>query len=232
MVADVIITAGVERVLFQQGGLIAAAARRSASSIANSRPASPSCAPRLKPMVGGDLSRVVFVSYGNPAMQGGAACPGGRDGFDVHPAFTADAERLRRVSEFVSEKFLPRLKSLARCEAGTMCKEPATDRMTFVDSHHEAFCPARLLRARGHRSGVRPRVLLAQRARASTPIRSRPRPRRSPATGGPANSAPMRSRAPLDPDGERQLLHRHDVSARPALDGAAQQHPRRGLGAR
>jgi hypothetical protein len=139
MVADVIITAGVERVLFNQGGLIASSAeaerileREFPAGFAKLRQA-------LKPMVAGDLARVVFVSYGDPAMERGAACPGGRDGFDIHPAFTADAERLRRVSEFVSVKFLPKLKSLARCEAGTVCKDPSTDRMNFVDSHLEAF---------------------------------------------------------------------------------------------
>jgi lysophospholipase L1-like esterase len=139
MVADVILASGVERVLFQQGGLIASADeaqrildREIPAGFAKLRAA-------LKPMVGGGLSRVVFVSYGNPAMRGGAVCPGGRDGFDVHPAFTADGERLRRVSEFVSGKFLPRLKALARCEAGVICKQPETDRMTFVDGHHGAF---------------------------------------------------------------------------------------------
>ena len=139
MVADIIVTPGVERVLFNQGGLIASSAeaerildREFPAGFAKLRQT-------LKPMVAGDLARVVFVSYGNPAMERGAACPGGRDGFDIHPAFTANAERLRRVSEFVSEKFLPRLKSLARCEAGTICKDPATDRMNFVDTHLEAF---------------------------------------------------------------------------------------------
>jgi hypothetical protein len=34
---------------------------------------------------------------------------------------------------------MPKLKSLALAEAGTTCKEPANDRMTFVDSHHELF---------------------------------------------------------------------------------------------
>ncbi len=201
----------------------------SASSSANSRRASPSCAQALKPMVGGDLSRVVFVSYGNPAMERGAACPGGRDGFDVHPAFTADAERLRRVSEFVSAKFLPKLKSLARCEAGTVCKDPATDRMTFVDSHLEAFSPARRLRARGHRSGLRPRMLLAE----GRELQRRSGRGRDLAAGlQPAAERipPLRIARPLDQDRERQLLHRHDVPARPAGDRAAQQHPRRGLG--
>ena len=37
-------------------------------------------------------------------------CPGGRDGLDVHPAFGADAERLRAAAQFVDTKFLPKLK--------------------------------------------------------------------------------------------------------------------------
>ena len=139
MVADVIITSGVERVLFQQGGLIASAAEAQSILDRNIPAGFAKLRAALKPMVGGGLSRVVFVSYGNPAMQGDAVCPGGRDGFDVHPAFTADGERLRRVSDFVSGKFLPQLKALARCESGVNCKQPATDRMTFVDSHHDAF---------------------------------------------------------------------------------------------
>ena len=139
MVADVIITSGVERLLFQQGGLIASAAeaqrildREVPANFARLRTA-------MKPFVGGDLSRVVFVSYGNPALQGDAPCAGGRDGLDVHPAFTADAERLRAVSNFVSGRFLPRIKALARCESGAACRDPASEKMTFVDSHQAAF---------------------------------------------------------------------------------------------
>ena len=41
------------------------------------------------------------MSYGHPAMQGDAPCPGGRDGLDIHPAFTADATRMKNVTEFV-----------------------------------------------------------------------------------------------------------------------------------
>ncbi len=190
MVADVIITSGVERVLFQQSGLISSAAEAQRILDRDFPAGFAKLRTTLKPMVGNDLSRVVFVSYGNPAMERGAACPGGRDGFDVHPAFTADAERLRRVSEFVSEKFLPRLKSLARCEAGTPCKEPASDRMTFVDTHLEAFSRHGVC-ARADTDPDFDRECFSPRARASTPIRSRPRPRRSPATGGPASSAPM-----------------------------------------
>ena len=102
----------------------------------------------LKPLVGGNLSRVVYVSYGNPALAGpDTPCPGGRDGFDVHPAFAADGERLREAVNFVSRKFLPGIKALARCEDGRICRDPATERMTFVDSHQAAFA-ARRLRAR------------------------------------------------------------------------------------
>ena len=139
LVADVIITAGVERVLFNQGGLIAAVPqaqqildRDFPGHFAKLRAA-------LKPMVGGHLSRVVYVSYGHPAMHGGASCPGGRDGLDVHPAFTADAARLRSVTDFVQTKFMPKMKALARCEGGPACKTPDSDRMTFVDSHQAAF---------------------------------------------------------------------------------------------
>ena len=36
-------------------------------------------------------------------------------------------------------KFLPKVKALARCEAGPKCANPDTDRMTFVDAHQAAF---------------------------------------------------------------------------------------------
>ena len=139
LVADVIISAGVERTLFNQGGQLATVPqaqsildREFPNNFAKLRTA-------LKPLVGGNLSRVVYVSYGHPAMQGDAPCPGGRDGLDVHPAFTADGPRLKNVTDFVLNRFLPRVKALARCEAGPQCANPDTDRMTFVDSHQAAF---------------------------------------------------------------------------------------------
>jgi hypothetical protein len=138
LVADVIVTS-VERVLFNQGGLIATPQRGQALLDRDLPDGFAKLRAALKPILGGDLARVVFVSYGHPALQGGASCPGGRDGLDVHPAFTADAGRLARVSEFVLNKFLPRLHELARCEAGPKCANPDTDRMTFVDAHQAAF---------------------------------------------------------------------------------------------
>jgi len=140
LVADVIITESVERVLFNQGGLITTVPQAQRMLDRDLPGSFGKLRTALKPLVGGDLSRVVFVSYANPAVSGDAAvCPGGRDGLDVHPAFTADGAKLRLVSEFVNTKFLPRLKSLARCEAGVICREPATDRMTFIDAHQPRF---------------------------------------------------------------------------------------------
>jgi hypothetical protein len=94
----------------------------------------------LKPMVGGDLSRVVYVTYGHPALRAdGSPCTGGQAGFDVHPSFRLDGERMRQVSNFVSTRFLPVLKAIAQCSGGVNCPNPATDRFTFVEAHQPAF---------------------------------------------------------------------------------------------
>ncbi len=139
IVADVILTPSVERTLFNQGGLIATVPqaqrvldRQLPGRFVRLRAA-------LKSVVGKNLSRVVFVSYGNPAMRGGQACSGGRDGLDVHPAFAADPAKLRETGEFVQNRFLPALRSLARCEGGAICAEPQTDSMSFADAHQPAF---------------------------------------------------------------------------------------------
>jgi hypothetical protein len=127
MVADVIVEDATERALFNRSGVIGSVEqaqnildRELPGSFAKLRTA-------LKPLVGGDLARVVYVSYGNPALEArGSPCAGGRLGFDIHPAFSADPTRLRRVADFVSAKFLPKLKTL-------------TQQMTFVDAHQDAF---------------------------------------------------------------------------------------------
>jgi hypothetical protein len=93
----------------------------------------------LKPLVG-DLQRVVYVSYANPTLaDGGRPCPGGRAGFDIHPSFNAEPQRLANVSDYVENEFLPQLKALALCQSGVLCRDPAGDRMTFVDAHQPAF---------------------------------------------------------------------------------------------
>lgn len=139
LVADVILESRTERILLGRGGHIATVAdsqrildRNLPNDFLRLREA-------LKPLVGGNLARVVFVSYGHPALAGpGQTCPGGRGGFDVHPGFGANPDRLRRVSEFVSNEFLPKIKAIALCD-GKLCRQPETDRMTFVDGHQQAF---------------------------------------------------------------------------------------------
>ncbi len=139
LVADVIVDNPTERVLFRRSGVMgsvedsrAALARDLPQSFAKLREA-------LKPLVG-DLQHVVYVSYANPTLaEAGAPCPGGRAGFDIHPSFNAEPQRLAKVSSYVDQEFLPRLKALALCQSGVLCRDPTADRMTFVDAHQAAF---------------------------------------------------------------------------------------------
>jgi hypothetical protein len=140
LVANVIVDATAERLLLRQAGAIASVSD-SEKSLDNDLPDEfARLRNALKPFVGGNLAHVVFVSYGNPALQDeNKPCPGGRAGFDVHPAFSADKERMRAAAEFVDTKFLPKLKALATCDGNKVCHDPMTDRMTFVDAHQAAF---------------------------------------------------------------------------------------------
>ncbi|HVX75808.1 MAG TPA: hypothetical protein VHB49_06765 [Bradyrhizobium sp.] len=139
LVADTIVDAPTERELFTRIGVI--------GSVDDSRDELRQDLPRgfarlreaLKPLVGGNLDHVVYVSYANPALVNGAPCPGGRAGFDIHPSFNVDPARLVRVSGFVQSEFLPALKALALCQSGVLCSDPDHDRMTFVDAHQSAF---------------------------------------------------------------------------------------------
>src|SRR6202051_4297789 len=140
LVADVIVENATERVLFRRSGVMgtvddsrAALTRDLPQSFVRLREA-------LKSLTGGALSHVVYVSYANPALaDGGAPCPGGRAGFDIHPSFNAEPQRLAAVSRYVQDEFLPQLKALATCQSGVLCRDPASDRMTFVDAHQAAF---------------------------------------------------------------------------------------------
>jgi lysophospholipase L1-like esterase len=138
LVADVIIEATRERALFSRAGIMSTIEaaqetldRKLPGDFARLRAA-------LKPLVNNALERVVFVSYGNPALdRGGGPCQGGRGGFDIHPAFGVDGERLRRTATFVQDRFLPGLKEIVTCSAKGAC--PASEAMTFVDDHQPAF---------------------------------------------------------------------------------------------
>lgn len=138
LVADVIVEESTERTLFRQAGAL--------GSVENSRVALTRTLPQnfaklreaLKPFVDGDLSRVVFTSYANPALSNDAPCRNGKDGFDIHPAFNADPARMANVINFLETEFLPQMKGLATCEGGAICRS-RKDRMTFVDEHQPAF---------------------------------------------------------------------------------------------
>jgi lysophospholipase L1-like esterase len=139
LVADVIVDTATERALFRRSSVMAsvddargALTRDLPQGFAKLREA-------LKPLVG-DMSRVVYTSYANPTLSAaGAPCPGGRAGFDIHPSFNAEPQRLAAVSNFVESEFLPQLKAIALCQSGILCRNPRADRMTFVDAHQAAF---------------------------------------------------------------------------------------------
>jgi hypothetical protein len=140
LVANVIVDGTTERLLLKEGGSLASALDAERSLDLDLPDEFARLRAGLKPYVNGDMGRVVFVSYANPALQApNVPCPGGLDGLDVHPAFNADPTRLREAAAFVDAKFLPKLKMLATCEGGKVCKDPLGDRMTFVDSHQATF---------------------------------------------------------------------------------------------
>ena len=193
LVADIIVEAPTERTLLKGGGAIASVEdaqkvldRELPGNFAKLRAA-------LKPLLGGNLSRVVYVSYGNPALAApDTPCPGGRDGFDVHPGFGVDAERLRQTVNFVSHKFLPGIRALARCDDGKSCRDPATERMTFVDGHQPAFANHGVCARSADDPAVRPAVLFVQgRDLRAEPGTRRHRPDELRPCGA-ANSVPMR----------------------------------------
>jgi hypothetical protein len=137
LVADVIIDSTAERVLARRSGVIStvdeaqAQLDRLPANFARLRGA-------LKSLLGGSLDKVVFTAYGNPALAAdGGVCAGGRDGFDVHPAFRADGGRLRKATLFVQNQFLPAIKSIATCTNGITCGPGES--MAFADAHQAAF---------------------------------------------------------------------------------------------
>lgn len=93
----------------------------------------------LRRVMGSDLSRVVFTTYGNPGLHdGGTPCATSRTGFDAHPAFEINGNTLKETVKFVETKFIPTLQSYVTCKAGAGCASNA-DAMVYVDGHRSAF---------------------------------------------------------------------------------------------
>ena len=138
LVADVIVDTPTERVLFRRTGVMGSVDDSRAALVRDLPQSFSKLREALKPLVG-DMSRVVYVSYANPTLGAGAPCPGGRAGFDIHPSFNAQTQRLANVSNYVENEFLPQLKALGLCQSGVLCRDPGGDRMTFIDAHQAAF---------------------------------------------------------------------------------------------
>lgn len=139
LVADVIVDSPTERGIFRRSGVIGSI-DESRSTLQRQLPQNfAKMREAFKGLVD-DMSRVVYVTYANPALANrGVPCPGGPGGFDVHPSFSADPNRLAAVASFVDNEFLPRLKDLAQCTGGVLCRDPSADAMTFVDAHQRTF---------------------------------------------------------------------------------------------
>ncbi|MGH6707640.1 MAG: hypothetical protein ACREEK_01595 [Bradyrhizobium sp.] len=139
LVADVIVDTATERALFRRSGVLASVDEARGALMRDLPQGFAKLREALKPLVG-DLSRVVYTSYANPTLaDSGTPCPGGRAGFDIHPSFNAEPQRLAAVSNFVDGEFLPQLKALALCQSGILCRNPRADQMTFVDAHQANF---------------------------------------------------------------------------------------------
>ena len=141
LVANVIVDATTERVLLRQGGAIASA-QDSQKLLDDDLPDDfAQLRTALKPLVGGNLARVVYRllrqsgdAGGEPALPGRTRWPRRASGVSA-PMPSGCAPR----PTFVDTKFLPKIKMLATCDGDKNCRDPLTDRMTFTDAHQAAF---------------------------------------------------------------------------------------------
>ena len=139
LVADILLVESRERQILVRRKLIStpADARRKFGALTEDFK---SLRRALARFTGGSLERVVFVNYGNLAMhQGDRVCPASRRGFDAHPTFGINGDKLGLAARFVEDELLPKLKSHATCSNGGGCENPERDRMTYVDEHRDAF---------------------------------------------------------------------------------------------
>jgi hypothetical protein len=141
LVADVIVNGNPERSLIDDMGLITSPDKAEGPLKVDLKNDFEKLREKLAPFVGGDLERVVFVNYGDPARhQGGRDCPTSRQGFDAHPAFSVNGAELTKVVNFVENRLLPTLKNYAICgDATAGCSDAAKQDMTFAANHQNAF---------------------------------------------------------------------------------------------
>ena len=141
LVADVTVRGAPERKLLEWAKQIATL-KQARAELAKLPQAFFDLRAALRPALGGAMSRVVYVPYGNPALDGDAAhpCKTTQRGFDLHPAFGVDGGKLADTAAFVEQEMLPRLIEIAACDpqAGR-CAEPDKDRMTVAFAHRAVF---------------------------------------------------------------------------------------------
>ena len=196
LVADVIVDAAAERTLFRRTGVMASVddarsvlARDLPQGFAKLREA-------LKPLVG-DLSHVVYTSYANPALSnGGAPCPGGRAGFDIHPSFNADPQRLANVSSLRAERVPAAAQGAGAVQGRHPLPRSARRPHDLCRGASGRLQRPRLLRPRRKRSGIRSRMFLGQRRKFRPRYRQFREPAAASAAAAPASTAPIcRARA-------------------------------------
>jgi hypothetical protein len=141
LVADVMVTQNPERRLLAENDLLVPPSAAVTPLKVDLKTDFAKLRSQLGPFVDGDLSRVVFVTYADPARHmGGQDCPSTSVGFDAHPAFAVDGAELRKVVDFVENQFLPTLKTYATCDGATAgCGDDTKLRMTYVADHQAAF---------------------------------------------------------------------------------------------
>jgi hypothetical protein len=142
LVANVIVNKEPERGAVAALGLITSADQAKGKLTGSLKSDFGNLRNQLARYVNGNLERVVFVPYGDPARhQGGRNCPTSRIGFDAHPAFSVDGAELTKVVDFVENQnagFLKTLKDYAVCgDAAAGCSDPA--KQPFVADHQPAF---------------------------------------------------------------------------------------------
>ena len=179
LVANVIVRKNPERGLMRAARLI--------STLQESRAKLTALAPtfallggRLGPLVAGDLSRVVYLPYGNVATAGSAKaiCGNSRRGFDGHPAFGVDGSTLAATSRYVENELVPTLERYARRPG---CGWP-TGTAPLSQSTGSAPRKSRPSIATVSRLATRSRSRMGSKSRSVTAIATRP-------SGGPTPRA-------------------------------------------
>ena len=139
LVANVIIEENPERNVALKTGVISTPEDARAELKASLKPDFDKLRGVLQPLMGGSLQKVLFTTYGNPGtFDGGKSCPTSRLGFDGHPAFSVNGDRLAETVKFVNNEFFPALMDYVTCAAAAGCTADK-QAMTYVDGHRAAF---------------------------------------------------------------------------------------------